>query len=113
MAHLYADENFPLPVVEELRRLGHDVLTIQEAGLSGQAVDDDIVLSSAGVQKRAVLTLNRKHFVRLHREQPEHAGIIVCTFDPNFTDQAGRIHTAIDAQQPLAGRLIRVNRPSR
>lgn len=26
MARLYADENFPLPVVEELRRLGHDVL---------------------------------------------------------------------------------------
>ena len=29
---LYADENFPLPVVEELRRLGHDVLTVQEDG---------------------------------------------------------------------------------
>ena len=24
---LYADEDFPYPVVEELRRLGHDVLT--------------------------------------------------------------------------------------
>ena len=32
MARLYADENFPLPVVEELRQLGHDVLTIQESG---------------------------------------------------------------------------------
>lgn len=30
MARLYANENFPLPVVEALRRLGHDVLTIQE-----------------------------------------------------------------------------------
>ena len=28
MARLYANENFPLPVVGELRRLGHDVLTI-------------------------------------------------------------------------------------
>jgi len=28
MAQLYADENFPLPVVEELRRLGHNVLTM-------------------------------------------------------------------------------------
>jgi hypothetical protein len=27
---LYADEDFPLPVVEELRRCGHDVLTVQE-----------------------------------------------------------------------------------
>jgi hypothetical protein len=24
MARLYSNENFPLPVVEELRRLGHD-----------------------------------------------------------------------------------------
>jgi hypothetical protein len=29
---LYADENFPLPGVEELRRLAHDVLTTQEDG---------------------------------------------------------------------------------
>jgi uncharacterized protein DUF5615 len=35
MARLYADENFPLPVVEELRRLGHDVLTIYETGQAG------------------------------------------------------------------------------
>ncbi|TEU18005.1 MAG: hypothetical protein E3J21_06900 [Anaerolineales bacterium] len=27
MARLYANENLPLPVVGELRRLGHDVLT--------------------------------------------------------------------------------------
>ena len=26
MARFYANENFPLPTVEELRRLGHDVL---------------------------------------------------------------------------------------
>jgi hypothetical protein len=30
MARLYADEDFPRPVVEELRRLGHDVLTVQD-----------------------------------------------------------------------------------
>lgn len=31
---LYADENFPLRVVEELRRLGHDVLTALQDGAS-------------------------------------------------------------------------------
>jgi hypothetical protein len=36
MARLYADENFPQPVVMGLRRLGHDVLTVQEAGKAGQ-----------------------------------------------------------------------------
>ena len=30
MARLYTNENFPVPVAEELRRLGHDVLTIQD-----------------------------------------------------------------------------------
>jgi len=31
MARLYADEDFPFPVVEKLRQLGHDVLTTPEA----------------------------------------------------------------------------------
>ena len=35
MASLYADEQFPLQVVELLRTLGHDVLTVQEAGNAG------------------------------------------------------------------------------
>ena len=30
MARLYADENFPLPIVELLRIFGHDVLTTEE-----------------------------------------------------------------------------------
>jgi hypothetical protein len=34
---LYADENFPLRVVEELRRLGHDVLTASEDGRANQS----------------------------------------------------------------------------
>lgn len=33
MARLYADENFPFPVVVCLRALGHDVLTTNDAGI--------------------------------------------------------------------------------
>ncbi len=40
MARLYADENFPLQVVEHLRRLGHEVLTVQDDGCAGQAIAD-------------------------------------------------------------------------
>jgi len=75
---LYGDENFPLPVIEELRRLGHDVVTIQDTGKGKQGVSDEAVLAFAIAEERAVLTINRKHFIRLHRLQPEHAGIIVC-----------------------------------
>lgn len=112
MARLYANENFPLPVVAELRRLAHDVLTIYETGKAGQSVPDETVLSFATAENRALLTLNRKHFIRLHSIQPDHAGLIVCTFDPDFVGQALRIHEAIGAQPQLSGQLVRINRPS-
>jgi hypothetical protein len=38
MARLYANENFPLPAVEELRCLGHEVLTSSESGNAGRAI---------------------------------------------------------------------------
>lgn len=111
MARLYSNENFPLPVVEELRRLGHDVLTIQETGRADQSLPDAAVLEFARREARAVLTLNRLHFIRLHREQPEHAGIVVCTVDADFARQAQRIDAALAPLTSLAGQLIRVNRP--
>jgi len=82
MARLYANENFPLPVVQTLRGLGHDVLTH-----------------------------NRRHFIRLHADQPIHCGIVVCTFDPDFSRQSRHIDEAISTHDSLDGKLIRVNRP--
>jgi hypothetical protein len=42
---LYAVENFPLRVIEELRRLGHDVLSALEDGKANQAVTDADLLA--------------------------------------------------------------------
>lgn len=112
MARLYANENFPLPVVTELRRRGHDVLTIQETGKGGQSVPDGAVLDFAIAEGRVLLTLNRRHFIRLHGERPAHAGIIACTFDPDFTGQAVRIDQVVSETGSLAGKLSRVNRPA-
>jgi len=111
MAKLYANENFPFPVVEALRGLEHDVVTIQETGKGEQAVSDPEVLAFATGEERCVLTINRKDFIQLHKSSREHAGIIVCTFDPDFQAQANRIHEAIGELGELAGKLIRVNRP--
>jgi hypothetical protein len=111
MARLYANENFPQPVVVELRRLRHDVLTVLETGKAGQSWSDEAVLDFARSDDRAVLTLNRKHFVCLHSERPNHAGIITCTFDPDFVGQAARIHASIGFHPHLSGQLLRVNRP--
>ncbi len=112
MARFYANENFPLPVVEELRHLGHDVITIQEAGYANRELPDDQVLAHATGERRTVLTINRKHFIRLHQTNPDHSGIVVCTFDPDFKAQAERIDLAVSAYGDLGGELIRVNRPA-
>jgi Domain of unknown function (DUF5615) len=111
MARIYADENFPLPVVEELRKLGYDVLTTYESGRAGVAIPDAEVLAFAVAEGRALLTLNRRHFIRLHGTTPDHAGIIVCTFDPDFVALAHRIHAALEAHPAISGQLVRINRP--
>lgn len=67
MARFYSDENVPLDVVRGLRSLGHDVLTAFEAGQANRNTQDDEVLRFAVEEKRAVLTLNRLDFHRLHR----------------------------------------------
>ena len=113
MARLYTDENFPLPVVELLRALGHDVLTTQEAGNANLRIPDEDVLAFAVSNERSVLTRNRGDFIRLHRLRPDHAGIIVCTQDENFERQAKGINEVISAQETLRAKLIRVNRPQR
>jgi len=111
MARLYTNENFPLPVVQELRRLGHDVLTTADAGRSGQSIPDGEVFAFAIEDGRALVTLNRRDFFRLHVADPSHPGLILCTYDRDFIGQARRIHTALEAEGPLAGRVVRVNRP--
>jgi hypothetical protein len=109
MALFYADENFDYPVVEFLRQLGHDVLTVQEAGQTGG--DDPQVLADATAAGRAILTFNRRHFERLHRQGTPHAGIVSCTWDADRAALATRIDQAIAAVPSLTGKHLRVNRP--
>lgn len=111
MVRLYADEQYPYPVVEFLRTFGHDVLTVQEAGKGNQGISDSDVLAFVSSEKRAVITENRKDFFRLHRIQPDHSGIIACTNDRDWNALANRIHEAITAEESLQGKLIRIVRP--
>ncbi|BAZ82146.1 DUF5615 family PIN-like protein [Sphaerospermopsis kisseleviana CS-549] len=112
MVRLYADEQFPRVVSELLRNFGHDVLTVQEAGKANQSIPDEEVLNFAIQEERAILTLNRYDFIRLHRLQPNHSGIIVCTNDSDRNRMSQRLHEAISQAGNLAGKLIRVVRPS-
>ncbi|MEZ5384537.1 MAG: DUF5615 family PIN-like protein [Prosthecobacter sp.] len=110
IARLYSNENFPMPVVEELRRLGHDVLTTHDTGKSNAGIPDDEVLRFATENGRAVLTHNRQDFIRLHRQDANHAGIIVCTDNPDFSALATKVHAELQKVESLAGQLMRVNR---
>jgi predicted nuclease of predicted toxin-antitoxin system len=113
MARLYADEQFPRDVSEQLRTMGYDVLTVQEAGNANLGIPDEEVLAFAVRNNRIVITLNRHDFIRLHRINPDNSRIIVCTNDTNRPRMATRINEAITAEESLASKLIRVIRPSR
>jgi hypothetical protein len=105
---LYADEDFPLPAVAELRLLGHDVLTAQEDGRT--ASPDAAILARAHALGRSILTHNRRHYEKLHRQGAPHGGILTAKPDTNHPALAARIHAALTSVLP--GRwCLRVNRP--
>ncbi len=110
IARLYSNENFPLPVVEALRKLGHDVLTTGDARKANVGIPDEEVLRFAIENQRAVITHNRGDFMRLHRLIPEHEGIVVCTANPDFAVLATKVHARLQVMDSLKGQLVRVNR---
>ena len=109
---LYSDENFPLRTVFELRNLGHDVLTAAEDGRANLAIPDADVLRRATGFGRAVVSLDRRDFRRLHNQNPVHSGIIICTEDADRTAQALRISEKLDELDVLENELVRVYRSS-
>jgi predicted nuclease of predicted toxin-antitoxin system len=109
VARFYADEQFPRRVVELLRDLGNDVLTVQEA--ERRRNSDPEVLDFATSDDRAVITLNRKNFFKLHRLNQSHGGIIACTDDQDRERLANNIHNAVQELESLAGMEIRVRKP--
>src|SRR4029078_11181392 len=66
------DANIPLTTLEELRRLGHDVLDIREAGQQG--LIDDLLWAHAQREQR-ILTATNKGFVSRHSEK--HYGLMI------------------------------------
>jgi predicted nuclease of predicted toxin-antitoxin system len=112
MLRLYADEQFPLPAVKRLREKGYDILTVQDAGNDNQGIPDEDVLSFATSQDRAVITQNRKDFIRFHKKGLEHAGIVACSKNLNWDEFAVEIDRALATKDSIVGEVIRVNRPT-
>jgi predicted nuclease of predicted toxin-antitoxin system len=69
----YLDEHIPKGVVEGLRRRGLDVLTVQEAGRSGES--DEKQLAFAAREGRVLITFD-DDFLRLDAAGVPHIGIV-------------------------------------
>jgi predicted nuclease of predicted toxin-antitoxin system len=62
------------PLVNLLRKAGHDLITANEAGLSGKI--DALVLDYARDEMRVLLTRNCDDFKALHKANSTHPGIL-------------------------------------
>ncbi len=60
MTKLYANENFPRPVVLILRKLGYDILTSYEAEQANQQIPDDQPINLFASKNR-IFRANQRH----------------------------------------------------
>jgi len=110
---LLADENFDFPVVEGLSELGYDIMTMVELAAANRGLSDELVLRMATNLGRAVITINRRDFIRLHRKNDHHAGIVVCTRNSNVPEFVTAIDDALSGFDDCSGQLLRVYRPDK
>lgn len=100
-------------LVDMLRIDGHDVLTVNEAGVTG--IPDSMVLEIATTQQRTLLTRNCDDFVELHEANSNHSGILAIYQDADLTK--GMTYAAISnailnletTGLPLEGKFIVLN----
>lgn len=105
------DENFDLPVVKGLRELGYDILTMNDLNLANQSIPDDKVLEIATELERVLITFNRRDFIRLHRQDNKHAGIVVCTQNRELNVLVHQIDLTLKSETDFARKLLRVYKP--
>ena len=77
---LLANENFPLPSVQILRKAGYDVLSITE---ESSGIEDSEVLAWATSEQRVILTFDRDYgelIYRLGLSSP--SGVIYFRYQP-------------------------------
>jgi predicted nuclease of predicted toxin-antitoxin system len=68
-------------LVKMLKKAGHDVLTVNEAGLASE--EDSVVFGYARSTNRILLTLNCRDFEILHQANSNHPGIFAIYQEAN------------------------------
>ena len=100
-------------LVRLLRRAAHDVITVNEVGLTGQ--QDPVVLDYARQTQRLLFTFNCDDFQVLHEANPNHPGILVVYHNDEFSKDMGfkaiirAIANLENANIPLANQFISLN----
>jgi predicted nuclease of predicted toxin-antitoxin system len=90
------DENIPLISIEQLRKLGHDVLDIR--GTAQQGITDELLLKMACQQKRLLVTTDKgfAHYRRIN-----HCGILIVALrQPNSLRINSRVLEALNRFLP-------------
>lgn len=83
MADLFADEDVPFPLQEQLRRCWHNVDTVRNhcRNPRGDGWGDEEVLRFAKERGWVTITCNADDFQALHHSCPWHSGIIIIKRD--------------------------------
>jgi predicted nuclease of predicted toxin-antitoxin system len=104
---ILANENVPEPLVSELRRRGHDVVWMVEAGAGD---DDKHVLQRAQQERRLVVTLD-KDFGELafaQRLPAQHGVVLIRTSGSSPDADNARAVIALESRDDWFGRFATI-----
>ncbi len=110
---LIDEDSLAKALVKMLRKAGHDVVTVNEAGFSGAR--DDLVFEYAIRSERILLTRNCDDFQALHQANLNHPGILAIYQDDKRSKNLSRseivkaIANLETAGIPLANQFISLN----
>ena len=110
---LLLDEDSQAKQLVRLLQVAHDVLTINEIEMVGSA--DSAVLAFAQKQNRVLLTRNCSDFYELHKNTPDHFGILAIYQDAdprknmNYQDIVGAIANLEASELSLIGQFVVLN----
>lgn len=113
LALLIDEDTLAKVLVKMLREAGHDVLTVNAVGLSGEP--DSVILDYARKNQRIVVTRNCQDFEDLHLENSEHSGIFTIYENKDHSKDLSRqeivkaIANLEAASIPLANQFIALN----
>lgn len=113
LALLIDEDTLAKVLVKMLKESGHDVLTVNEVGLSGEP--DSVVLDYARKNRRIVVTRNCQDFEDLHLENSAHSGIFAIYENKDYSKDISRqeivkaIANLEAASIPLTNQFISLN----